>query len=119
MYIESFKLRGIRSFYDSGDITLGRKCNIFVGRNNTGKSTLLRTLLAFQGFPFQSVDFRPGIPNPYIQILVADILKGEFLLGKECVGKALITRTLMGPPSAVVAPPGAVHFQASENCFPA
>jgi hypothetical protein len=60
MKIRELRLFGIRCFEDTGDIALDQKCNIFVGKNNAGKSTILKSILGLQGFPFDDVDIRPG-----------------------------------------------------------
>lgn len=60
MKIEDLRLVGIRCFDDTGTIKLHPNCNVFVGKNNAGKSTLLKAVLSLQGFPFGQVDMRPG-----------------------------------------------------------
>jgi len=47
MWIESMKLRNIRSFADA-QINLSKSINILVGPNNSGKSTILLPMLALQ-----------------------------------------------------------------------
>jgi predicted ATPase len=50
----------IRCFDDIGNMEFSEKCNVFVGGNNSGKSTLLRMAMAFQGRSFDGNDFRQG-----------------------------------------------------------
>ena len=45
MWVQRFRVEGYASFQDSGWIDLGRRCNLFIGQNNSGKSALLK---AFQ-----------------------------------------------------------------------
>lgn len=52
MYIEQFRIAGIRCFEDTGRIHLSPKCNVLTGQNNAGKSTVLKAFLALQGSPF-------------------------------------------------------------------
>ncbi len=63
MEIRELRLCGIRCFEDTGDIQFDPKCNIFVGKNNSGKSSVLRAILGLQGFPFNQLDVRPGTYN--------------------------------------------------------
>jgi predicted ATPase len=67
MKIEGLRLAGIRCFEDSGWLDFSPRCNIFVGQNNAGKSTLLRGIMAWQGFPLHendlSGDLRVGAPS--------------------------------------------------------
>jgi hypothetical protein len=58
MRFEEVQVINWRSFEDSGPIALSR-LNVFVGRNNEGKSTLLRAISAVQqGIPLSSADIR-------------------------------------------------------------
>lgn len=45
--MKSIRIKGLRAIDDSGDIELTR-CNIFIGANGTGKSTILRTFPLFK-----------------------------------------------------------------------
>jgi hypothetical protein len=61
--ILELRAQSIRCFDDIGVLALSEKCNVFIGSNNSGKSTLLRIPLSFQGFDFQYQDFRQnGLP---------------------------------------------------------
>ena len=80
MKIASFRLRGIRCFEDTGDVSLAPGCNVFVGQNNAGKSTLLKAAMAWQGFPFANPnDFRSGNVNVENDLLLTDIKVSDFL----------------------------------------
>lgn len=70
MLIKSLRLVGIRCFEDTGDIEFNSGCNIFVGVNNVGKSTVLRGILAYQGFPFSEGDIRPQVSFSYHDIVL-------------------------------------------------
>jgi predicted ATPase len=69
---KSIRLVGIRCFADTSDINLGARCSIFIGQNNTGKSTLLKSLLSLQGFPFSNNDIRPGSPSSFCKVALTD-----------------------------------------------
>lgn len=60
MKIGEMRLVRVRCFEDTGNIRFAANCNIFVGKNNSGKSSLLKALLTFQGFPFDHNDIRPS-----------------------------------------------------------
>lgn len=72
MKIDCLRIKGIRCFEDTGWIDLSSRCNIFVGQNNAGKSTLLKGILSTQGMPFvedqMSGDIRPGSTNVSYEI---------------------------------------------------
>jgi predicted ATPase len=67
MRIASIRVAGIRCFDDTGDIALGPRCNLFIGANNAGKSTLLKAALAIQsGDQFGPADRRANsVPCGY------------------------------------------------------
>jgi predicted ATPase len=72
--IKSFRVAGIRCFEDTLDVELSPRCNIFVGQNNTGKSTLLRALMALQGQGFSAnVDLRSGSASSYYQVQLVEV----------------------------------------------
>jgi energy-coupling factor transporter ATP-binding protein EcfA2 len=74
MRIASVRLRGVRCFEDTGDILLGRGCNIFVGQNNSGKSTLLRSITDFEIRPaMREEDARPYAPFSITELVLTDI----------------------------------------------
>ena len=60
MLFDSIRVRGFRSIADSGILELG-SVTLAVGRNNAGKSSLLRAVYSLQnGAPFQQSDIRIG-----------------------------------------------------------
>jgi predicted ATPase len=65
MRVKSIRLIGIRCFDDTEPIELSPCCNVFVGKNNSGKSTLLKSVLALQGFPFNATDVRSNAALAY------------------------------------------------------
>lgn len=73
MHIAHVQLSGIRCFDDTGRVRLSKGCNLFVGQNNSGKSTILRSALALQGFDFSKKDMRPNSPNSYFRIGLSDV----------------------------------------------
>lgn len=94
MRVESFRVVGIRCFEDSGDIFLSDKINLFVGRNNAGKSTLLKSLIALQGFPFHN-DFRLGSLNSYFSLRLIDISPSNRLSGAVTGSSSLTVRRIL------------------------
>jgi hypothetical protein len=60
MKVESFRLVGVRCFEDTGHIVASPSLNIFIGQNNSGKSTLLRGLSTWQVHSLNGHDVRPG-----------------------------------------------------------
>lgn len=74
MKVVSLRLAGIRCFEDTGDVRLSPTCTVFVGQNNAGKSTLLKGLLTFQGFPFDMDDVRPEAQNSFYEIVATDVM---------------------------------------------
>ncbi len=73
MRIIELRLVRVRCFEDTGEISPATNCNIFVGKNNTGKSTLLRAVLRLQGFSFDDRDVRPSEHTsapPFISLMV-------------------------------------------------
>lgn len=54
------RLVRIRCFEDTGDIDFSDDFNIFIGKNNSGKSSLLKGILTLQGFNLEGNDIRPS-----------------------------------------------------------
>lgn len=80
MRIASLRLRGIRCFEDTGDIRLSPTCNIFVGQNNAGKSTLLKGAMAWQGFPFDyPADARPNNQSVQNELVLTGVSQEDYL----------------------------------------
>jgi predicted ATPase len=48
MKVHSLRIQNVRSYVDTNDIYLSPKINLLVGRNNAGKSTLLKGLMCLQ-----------------------------------------------------------------------
>jgi AAA domain, putative AbiEii toxin, Type IV TA system len=68
MRVTSVRLRNFRSFIDSGDIELGR-ISVLVGRNNEGKSSILRGLHQLQaGLGGDFADVRIGSSGAVVDI---------------------------------------------------
>jgi hypothetical protein len=60
MKLLSFQLKNIRCFEDTGAVDLSQNVNVFVGRNNSGKTTILSSILSLQtGFQFGHENVRP------------------------------------------------------------
>jgi hypothetical protein len=101
MKITSLRIAGIRCFEDTGKIELSPFCNIFIGVNNAGKSTLLKGILALQGFPFSN-DLRPNSSSSFHCATLSDIDPNDFLQNIQSRANPLrAIRTLKGaqPPS--------------------
>jgi predicted ATPase len=72
MKIDELQVVGTRCFANTHRLVFGPKCNLFVGKNNTGKSTLLKSLLTFQVPQFDQDDIRPGAQHSYQIIKISD-----------------------------------------------
>lgn len=80
MKIRDLRLAGIRCFEDTGDIPFDPKCNILVGKNNAGKSTVLKAIVGLQSFPFDNVDVRPGHQNSsFVTLCFNDMLHTDVM----------------------------------------
>lgn len=75
MKIKTLRLVGIRAFEDTETLSMSPTCNVFVGQNNSGKSTLLKGVLAYQGFSFSEEDVRPHVTQSYYAITTS----GDFI----------------------------------------
>lgn len=73
MKIDELRVAGIRCFNDTGNIRFHPKCNVIVGKNNTGKSTFLKAILGLQGFPFDHADVRPECKEAFISVNLAEL----------------------------------------------
>ncbi len=58
MRVDQIRICGIKAFGDSGDISFDQRCNVFVGQNNSGKSTFINAILTLQGNRFGENDLR-------------------------------------------------------------
>ena len=80
MKIHNFRLFGIRCFEDTGDIPADPKCNIFVGKNNAGKSTLLKAIIGLQSYPFDGIDVRRApLGRSFFSVRLIGIRPGDYL----------------------------------------
>lgn len=72
MKITTIRLQNFRSFVDSGIIELGQ-VNVIIGKNNSGKSTILRGIQNIQqGMSDIYADVRNGTPSCTIELALAD-----------------------------------------------
>jgi predicted ATP-dependent endonuclease of OLD family len=113
------RLRNIRCFKDTGELHVSPTCNIVVGTNNTGKSTLLRAITGFQGFPFTAADCRPGSTDSFHEI-VFDAAGVECGFGTWPTGARVALQFVMdvqGQGSPTI-PPDAVVKRMSANTQP-
>ena len=78
MKVTSIRLHNFRSFVDSGTIGLGQ-VNVFIGANNSGKSSILKALYLMQvgcdsGFP----DVRIGTTNTFVEIGIDNVSSNDY-----------------------------------------
>lgn len=59
MKISEIRLVNIRCFDDTDNVKLSDSINIVVGKNNSGKSTFLKSIIGLQMSPFDGIDIRP------------------------------------------------------------
>lgn len=70
MWISEIELKNFRSFSDA-KIQLSPGINLIIGSNNSGKSSLLRSILWLQqGFSLNSMDLRISQDNGYVQLWI-------------------------------------------------
>lgn len=110
----------MRCFEDSGDVQCDPKLNVFVGKNNAGKSTVLKAILGLQGFPFSYLDVRPGyLNNAFISCHLNEIIQNDiFNIGRQPDLKSMRCTTVF---QGVFPNYGdALHFQiaAGQPLFP-
>lgn len=79
MWIRQLRIVGTRCFDDTGYVELSKKCNIFVGQNNVGKSTLLKGVLGFQMTPFESHDVRSPNGPSYVEARLNDVSADRYI----------------------------------------
>ncbi|MEQ8244235.1 ATP-binding protein [Fulvivirga sp.] len=73
MWIEKLHLKNIKSFQDE-TIEFGKGINILIGNNNSGKSTIIRTIDILQGQSHSSHGLiRISEPYGYAEIIFADV----------------------------------------------
>ncbi|HEU5106578.1 MAG TPA: AAA family ATPase [Solirubrobacterales bacterium] len=76
MRIESFQINNFRSFTRTANVPLG-SVNVFIGPNNTGKSSVLKALSVLQYPSPTPADIRIGAPEAEINLLLQDIYTFE------------------------------------------
>ena len=81
MKVHSVRLKNKRCFEDTGELICSPKLNIFVGRNNTGKSTLLKAIFGLQLRSFDTNDVRPGSigEDSFSTVVICDMSLDERL----------------------------------------
>lgn len=71
MWIKSLKIKNVRSFINT-EVEFSPNLNVIVGANNSGKTTILKSLLALQGISNLNVnDTRIGANTPMVSIETA------------------------------------------------
>lgn len=81
MKISRLRLFGLRCFDDTGDVNLSDHCNVIVGQNNSGKSTILKAPLSLQGMPFSDPhDLRHGSSISGWQIKLTQVDSTDYLV---------------------------------------
>jgi predicted ATPase len=60
MWIHQIQISKLKSFDNSGLVTFSPGINVIVGKNNTGKSTILQAILQFQSPNLSGKDIRKG-----------------------------------------------------------
>lgn len=86
MKIKALQISGIRAFENTGILPLSPSCNLFVGENNSGKSTILRSVLAFQGFGFGGEDIRPYWNKAFHGIILDKSFASSYLQSLQSAG---------------------------------
>lgn len=73
MKFTSMRAVGIKCFEDTHELQFGKKFNIFVGHNNSGKSALLQCILHLQGFTLQENDMRAYSQTSWMSFAISNI----------------------------------------------
>ena len=78
MWISELQVTNLKSFADSGPLTLSKGINVIVGKNNAGKSTLLQAVLCLQSTNLQLFNhpkeaIRIGESESTIRIYLQDV----------------------------------------------
>ncbi|HCK84857.1 MAG TPA: hypothetical protein DHW63_10180 [Hyphomonadaceae bacterium] len=78
MYARRVDIVGLRCFENTGALDLGPRCNLFVGPNNSGKSTILRAVLSLQiGQQLNENDIRAGETGGGFAVEIVDVASNE------------------------------------------
>jgi energy-coupling factor transporter ATP-binding protein EcfA2 len=125
MWLKGIRLTNIKSFADSGYLELSEGINVFVGANNSGKSTLLRSIQLLQPSERLNLFFenglRVGAQSAEVLLDLADIDKKQINVNNFNFGTWKGLLKFMGrPPQFGVH--GQVHLggpAATFNNFPA
>jgi energy-coupling factor transporter ATP-binding protein EcfA2 len=87
MKVSQLRAVGIRCFADTGDIHCDPRFNLFVGVNNSGKTSLLKVILALQQFPIEERDLRIDVPLPFWSVLLTEVrTEDAFSVGRSGTG---------------------------------
>lgn len=97
MRVQWMQLVGFRSFVDTGALPL-QQVNVVVGRNNSGKSSLLRGLMHLQeGLEHWTSDPRARSTETKARIALENV-SGDWSWLKTCAGSsAVVTATMSSP----------------------
>jgi predicted ATPase len=109
MRLKSFRLRNYKGHRDTDDLKIGSRFTVFIGQNNSGKSSLLEALSAgsFTDRPHllpRKAGALPQIPNP----------SSEMVLNLETSGSEFEWEILMTAPEAHIPLPSALKDNAQE-----
>ncbi len=83
MKIINLRMVGIRCFEDTGTVSLSPTCNVVVGHNNSGKSTLLKGIISLQVGGFSLDDARYMAPVSGCDVLVGELKPTDQFNGFE------------------------------------
>lgn len=96
MKISQVRLYNVRCFEEVG-IALSGGCNIFVGQNNCGKSTVLRAALNLANIHFDQQDVRPHTSISYVSTVLTEMNPEQSLAyGQASIGAVRYTVRLRG-----------------------
>ncbi len=110
MKVSSITLQNVRSFAYSGKIEFSPTINVLVGKNNSGKSTILRGILGLQQRVLQAADTRLGSTSGNVTLEVIGFAR--------LAPNASLQYQLQGGPLRQVGAPGAVGVNSSPNVEP-
>jgi len=96
--IASLRMRGIRCFEDTDGVSLSSGCNIFIGQNNSGKSTILKGISSWQlALDWSSPDMRPNSDLSNIELSLCNIEPSDVFEGNnQQNANALLIMSLKG-----------------------
>ena len=97
MYIKEIKLLNYRSFVHQSELRLSPKVNLLVGSNNSGKSSIIRSIYSFQNPRLiKDSDIRLGFSRAHVALSLADVEKGKFQLDLYSKGREGELRNVVG-----------------------